>query len=1075
MALRPRQRARTRRTVALAVLVSGVAAGAGPLRTLTTAREVHVLPLEEARREYPVHLAKAVVTYWDPYIDTRHRALFIADASGGVFVSVPAGPPIELRGGTLIEVWGVSGPGDFAPIVARPRIRVVGQGRLPEQAPRVSLSHMLTGADDGQWIEVEGVVRAVARSGKNVMVDVALGDGVVRSTTVAEEGADYNRLVDARIRMRAAVAPIFNNNRQMTGARLFFPSLREIRVEEPAPGDPFSLPIRPVSDLLRYTPSVGFPRRVHVRGRVTLLWPGRSLCIADGNEGLCIATAQATPIRLGDVADVTGFAAIGQYRPTLTNAIFRRALGGPAVQPERVTGEEAFRGGYDARLVRIDGSLIGRDLSAKDPTLVLSSGNFVFAAVLPAGTQGDELKAWQEGSTLQLTGVCSVQVDMERAAMTEGSTVSKGFRILLRSPADVVVIRTPSWWSAAHAALVLALVLAVTIAVLGWVVVLRHRVKRQTKVIQRQLEQTAALKEAAESANRAKSEFLANMSHEIRTPMNGVAGMIDIALATHPPAEMQECLLMARSSADALLTVINDILDFSKIEAGKLELDCADFDLHDLVEETVRSFSVRASEKEIELIAETRAGVPRCVRGDAVRLRQVITNLIGNALKFTEKGEVCVRVENDGPPDERVRLHFVVSDTGIGIPVEKQKLIFEAFAQGDTSTTRRYGGTGLGLTICARLVRMMNGRIWVESEPGHGSQVHFSAAFEPARDGSGAKDSEPPLPGGISVLVADGNASACRILSDLMTGWGMRVSQAASSAAALEALADSARRGDPIRVVLADARLPGMSACDLAKHVPEMAGLAECAVVGLALYGRACGSPAEASSAITFVSKPVRRADLRAALLRALGLSSGPAAAAATGSQPLEDGPGPPLRILLAEDNLVNQHLARKLLQRRGHDVAVAADGHEAVALFDQQPFDVVLMDVQMPGMDGFEATAAIRARQAETGRRVPVIALTAHAMKGDEERCLQAGMDGYVSKPIKPESLFAAIDAALAEGAGLKPALQGGGLVYIGGPRSYAFGSPAFSGSRSARSRFRHARRSQLEARPQRWPRGHL
>ncbi len=1005
-----------KRSVALALLLSGVAAGsqAPGLRTITTAREAHSLPFEEARRRYPVHL-RAVVTYWDPYIDARHRALFVHDATGGVFVSVPAGTPLALSAGTLIDIQGVSGPGDYAPVVERPRIRVIGQSHLPAEAPRVSLAHMRTGADDGQWVEVEGVVHALVRSGKNVIVDLSLGDGVVRATTVAEPGADYERLIDARVRMRAAVAPTFNNNRQITGARIFFPTLREVTVEEPAPADPFALPRRPINDLLTFTPDISFPRRVRVRGRVALQWPGRALCIADAGQGLCVETAQATPLELGEIVDVAGFAAIGQCKPTLTDATFRVAGRGQPVTADPVTGEQAFRGDHDSQLVRIQGQLIGRDLAARNPTLVLSSGNFVFTAVLPGEEKRGEVNAWQEGSKLGLTGICSVQADAAEAALREGATIPRAFRILLRSPADVEVIERPSWWSATHAAEVLALVLLITFAVLGWVVVLRHRVKQQTEVIRGQLDETAALKEAAESANRAKSEFLANMSHEIRTPMNGVAGMIDMALDAHPSPEQEECLVMARRSADALLTVINDILDFSKIEAGKLELDCVDFDLRDFLEDSVKAFAPRASAKGLELIAETRPGVPRWVHADAARLRQVITNLVGNALKFTERGEVCLRVENDGQRGEGVGLHFTVSDTGIGIPLEKQRLIFEAFSQGDTSTTRRYGGTGLGLTISARLVQMMGGKIWVESEAGRGCSVHFTAQVAAAAArGDGLEEQAGSLRG-VPVLVADANGASRRVLADTMSRWGMKVSLAADAPSAARAHAESERAGEPFRIVLVDTRLP-----EIARLCPE---LRRCTVVLLTLYGRASEVCAHGASTLT---KPVREAELRGVLLDALRGPSEPVAPAApprTVSAPPAGQARASLRILLAEDNAVNQHLARKLLEKRGHTVAVAGDGREALDAIEREPFDLVLMDVQMPLMDGFEATAALRVRECGTGRHLPVIALTAHAMKGDHERCLLAGMDGYVTKPVKAETLFAAIEAALA------PAGQASGI----------------------------------------------
>jgi len=370
-------------------------------------------------------------------------------------------------------------------------------------------------------------------------------------------------------------------------------------------------------------------------------------------------------------------------------------------------------------------------------------------------------------------------------------------------------------------------------------------------------------------------------------------------------------------------------------------------------------------------------------------------------------------VANGSRPGEAPRLQFTVSDTGIGIPPEKQKLIFEAFSQADASTTRRYGGTGLGLTISARLVQMMGGTIWVESQPGRGTSVHFTAEVAAAPARSDAHAAQTGCLQGLSVLVADGSEASRRALADLLSRWGMKAAQAADGPAAVEALAEAARSGDPFRFVLADAHLPGMDAGALAQHAGERS-----TVVLLAPYGPGCDAARrEAAGAVAWLTKPVRRAELRDALLRGLPYPSNGAAAAAAVTAPAaqEAAPVRPLRILLAEDNVVNQHLARVLLEKRGHKVCVAGNGREAVALFDRQAFDVVLMDVQMPEMDGFEATAALRFRENGTGRRVPIIALTAHAMKGDQERCLQAGMDGYVSKPINVEALFAAIGAALA------------------------------------------------------------
>jgi PAS domain S-box-containing protein len=520
-------------------------------------------------------------------------------------------------------------------------------------------------------------------------------------------------------------------------------------------------------------------------------------------------------------------------------------------------------------------------------------------------------------------------------------------------------------------------------------------------------------KEAAESANRAKSEFLANMSHEIRTPMNGVIGMIELALETRPSAEQLEYLTMARSSAESLLTVINDILDFSKIEAGKLELDAIDFNLSDFLEETIKVFAPRAHEKGIELACEVWPEVPLTVHADPTRLRQVITNLLGNALKFTERGEVLLQVAREETVGDAVRLRFTVSDTGIGIPVEQQRLIFEAFSQADSSTTRKYGGTGLGLTISSRLVNLMKGKIWVESEAGRGSCFHFTTEVKVAADVSRPDAPDFESLRGASVLVVDDNGTNRRILAEILARWGMKVSLAVDGPAAIQALLQAENVGDPFHFMLTDSDMPEMDGFALAQRVQEDPRLGQPAIVMVTSSGqRGDAARCRKAGIAAYLTKPLRQAELRKALLRAVGQRFERSETPLVTRHSLRED-SPPLRILVAEDNAVNQQLVRRLLEKRGHAVTLANNGHEAVSLLEQQRFDLVLMDVQMPDMDGFEATAVLREKEKTTGDHLPVIALTAHAMKGDEERCLQAGMDGYVAKPIVAAQLISAIGAA--------------------------------------------------------------
>jgi signal transduction histidine kinase/CheY-like chemotaxis protein/ligand-binding sensor domain-containing protein len=559
---------------------------------------------------------------------------------------------------------------------------------------------------------------------------------------------------------------------------------------------------------------------------------------------------------------------------------------------------------------------------------------------------------------------------------------------------------------------------------------LERHVKERTEELQKEVTVRKRAEEAAEAGSRAKSMFLANMSHEIRTPINGILGMTELTMETELNSEQRGYLGLVKTSADALLTVLNDILDFSKIEAGRLDLEPIHFKLRDSLEDTLKLMALRADQKGLELTCDIHPEVPEMVVADPTRLRQILINLIGNAIKFTPRGDVSLEAALESRSQDQALLHFTVRDTGIGIAPEKQKLIFEAFSQADGSTTRTFGGTGLGLTISLRLVTMMGGRMWVESEPGKGSRFHFTV---PVGTSKGALAMEPRQQvdlAGLRVLVVDDNLTNRRILGEMLRHWEMQPELAPSGAEAITMLQEADRRGAGYALLLVDAQMPDMDGFTFVERLRQQTDLRKMTIMMLTSAGqRGDAARCRELGIGVYLVKPIVQTQLLDAILAVLAAKAREAEAPSVRPEGVEPQGGVRdhssggyetplvtrhslrearrnLRILLVEDNVVNQVLASRLLEKQGHSVVVAGNGRSALEALDKEKYDLILMDVSMPEMDGFETVEAIRAREGATGFHTPIIALTAHAMKGDREHCVAVGMDAYISKPIRPNEL---------------------------------------------------------------------
>jgi len=716
-------------------LVSAQAVSNPKLPVLTTAAQVRKLTRSEAVRGYPVHL-KVVVTYFE---DGSIPEMFVQDATGSGWVPWSPNLPKAAQG-QLIELWGVTTQSDFAPDIDKPHWTVIGQAPMPP-AKRVTFEEMASTSVDARWVEIEGLVRSAEVPPNDcclrLNLEVPGGRVVVR---VLGQPTVPAGLVDSYVRIHGACGAIFTAKNQLVGVMLYVPSIQEIKTIESGPPDPFAAAARPIEALQRFAFTGRPTHRVKVSGIVTARFQGKDLYIADQTGSIYVETSQTAPLAPGDRVEVVGFAGFVDWRPTLKDAIYRRtgAVSVPPpfpVQPEKALDDDS----HDSALVTVEGQLTARVVLPSEEVLIMKQGGASFSAT-GQWKSAEVKRALLEDSRIRVTGILVMEKD--------GVGVPQSFKIRLRSPADVVVLRHPSWWTRGRALSILGLVALIALLTSAWVLVLRRRVRSQTAELRRKNEELAAALKSAQEATQLKSEFLANMSHEVRTPMNAIIGMTALAMDSTSREEQLEYLGDVTSSAESLLTLLNDILDLSKIEAGRMELTPTSVAVVEIVKDTTHMLRTAAAQKGIDLRYTVSTDLFRTVAADPVRLRQVLLNLVGNAVKFTEHGSVTVEADIDGEDQTTIHAKFAVRDTGPGIPLDKQKIIFEAFRQADGSTTRKYGGTGLGLAISAHLVELMGGRIWVESKPGKGSTFWFTARL--SKLDSNGKPHPASLPANVS-------------------------------------------------------------------------------------------------------------------------------------------------------------------------------------------------------------------------------------------------------------------------------------------------------------------------------------
>ncbi|MEO8597764.1 MAG: response regulator [Candidatus Solibacter sp.] len=968
-----------------------------------------ILSLRPAQfQERPTVKLRATLTAYNP----ADYFASIQQNGRGIYVGVnPQLVQPELRPGDTVEVYGIAVEGAYAPAIEPTQIVRVGVGHLPEPHS-VKASDLYRDKWENVLVRIRGHITKIVwnPNSSRMTAELHLVSNGSRFRAIVRGASRQNSRywVGSDVELVGVAGTETNGRRQKTGGSIHVTDPQSLSIVEYGHFN-WNAERLPVESLLAFHSNTKLGDQVRIAGRVTYA-SGSRVFLQDQTGGVPVELALGEQVKPGDALEAQGRISLsdeGEYQ--LGEALVRAAAEIPQVAPQRIDPQSStFYRRNAGRLVRFMCTVSGYEVMSSGFRVWFEIEHLMAYAQLavPRGTEAG-LPPLIPGDVVELTGVLELSAE---------SVLARGMTLLLRSPADLRLVARRSWQQRFPWGRAAVFLLAVASAALAWVFLLQREVRRRTRELVR--------------ANRAKSEFVANMSHEIRTPINGILGMTQLALETPLTAEQYEYLSAANTSTEALLTVVNDILDFSKIDAGKLTIEAIPFRLRKVLHSSVRVLSADASAKGLELTCEVADHVPDRLIGDPGRLRQILLNLVSNALKFTESGEVAVSVDVEFAAGERCILRTEVRDTGIGIPPQKQKLIFDAFAQADTSTTRRFGGTGLGLTISRRLVQLMNGSIQVESQVGNGSSFSFTVDLGVER-GSPAGEAEVSTGGvfrALRVLVVDDHAGSRRILQTLMAKWGIHAKTAVSGPEALSALENG-----EFDVVLIDKVMPPMSGFETIGEMRRRWPRRDPGVFLLtALTEKGDANLCREHRISGYLLKPVLAEELHAVLERSVQPSreNNPSRPDVASFVPRgrPEIPVRPLHVLIAEDNRVNQIFATKMLEKHGHRVTLAADGNQAVQAFERDEFDLILMDVQMPNKDGVEATGEIRRREAgliaahRRSKRTPIVALTAHAMRGDQDKCLHEGMDGYLSKPVRVADLLAVL-ANVADGAPVSPA----------------------------------------------------